>query len=93
MDLTDFFVGKHRFEDLDIRPKGNFYWFYHSKQRRLITRFILAESPEVLHVCEVTLIKRQMSISLRGYAFPSVIATFPGNSRVYRWSALRMRCM
>jgi hypothetical protein len=59
--FTDFFVGKHKFEDLEISsmPNGNFYWFYHSKQHRLIKQFVLAESAEVLHVCAVTLIKKQ----------------------------------
>lgn len=59
MDFTDFFVGKHKFEDLNIRSKGNFYSFYHAKQHRLIKRFVLAESTEVLHVCTVTLIKKE----------------------------------
>jgi Shedu protein SduA, C-terminal len=58
---TDFIVGRDSLEDIQVSPtsSGRFYWFYNSKQRHLIKRFVLAESDEVFHVCEVTLIKKE----------------------------------
>jgi hypothetical protein len=57
---SDFIIGTDKFEDLQISstPQASFYYFYHSKEQRLIKRFILAQSPEVCHVCTVTLIKK-----------------------------------
>lgn len=60
MRETEFLVGEDNFDDLRIDSKlgDNFHWFYHS-ERGLITRFVLGESVEVYHVCDVTLIKNE----------------------------------
>ncbi len=60
-DGEDFVIGKHDFAHLQINSApavDNFYYFYHTQQRRLITQFVLHERPRVSYVCKVSLIKK-----------------------------------
>ena len=70
----DFVIGEEDFRDLQINssPSGdNFYYFYHSKQKRLITQFVLDDRPRVSYICKVCLIKKgekfspRLSVSIR----------------------------
>lgn len=70
----DFVIDKDGFADLQINSApavDNFYYFYHSKQRRLITQFVLDDRPRVSYVCKVSLIKKgekftpRLSFSIR----------------------------
>jgi hypothetical protein len=57
----DFIVGKDNFSDLQINSapaNGQFYYFFHHKDRRLIKQFVLYEGKQVDHICRVTLIKK-----------------------------------
>jgi Domain of unknown function (DUF4263) len=56
---TDFILGRDSFADLTVVPhmtKG-LYGFRHSKREQMVRYFVLAESKELVHVCEVKLIK------------------------------------
>lgn len=59
--LESFVVGRDNFEDIRINqtPNKNFYWLSNFRRGDLIKRFVLGQSSEVCHVCEVTLIKKQ----------------------------------
>lgn len=70
----EFVIGEDDFRDLQINssPSGdNFYYFYHRKQKRLITQFVLDERPRVSYICKVCLIKKaekfspRLSVSIR----------------------------
>jgi hypothetical protein len=56
---TDFVVGIEDFKDIEVVPHvtDGLYGFRHLKRAKLIRYFVLAESKEVIHVCEVKLIK------------------------------------
>jgi hypothetical protein len=56
----NFVIGKDKFSDLQINsaPIDNFYYFYHSKDHRLIKQFILKEKDTRNIVCQVTLIQK-----------------------------------
>lgn len=60
MPKADFIIGSDRFDDIEIVPTlvSNLYGFRHTKNGMLIRYFVLAQSTEVNHVCEVTLIKK-----------------------------------
>jgi hypothetical protein len=55
----DFVVATDDFADLEINStrSGQFYYFYHKKDHRLIKQFVLDERPVVDHLCQVRLIK------------------------------------
>lgn len=58
---TDFIVGQDDFADLVISPTAyeSFYFFFSQRDNRLIKRFVLDSThPNVLYICEVTLIKK-----------------------------------
>ncbi len=57
----DFIVGTDDFSDLriDSAPAvDNFYYFYHTTQRRLVTHFVLDDRQRVSYVARVSLIKK-----------------------------------
>ena len=56
----EFIVGKDNFAGLEIRDSGknNFYYFYDKTRSGLIKHFVLEEKPQVVTLCEVTLIKK-----------------------------------
>jgi hypothetical protein len=57
---TDFILGRDSFADLTVVPhlsKG-LYGFRHSKREQMVRYFILAESNELIHACEVKLIRK-----------------------------------
>src|SRR6266481_426875 len=56
---TDFIVGIDDFKDIEVVPHVTeaLYGFRHVKRAKLVRYFILAESKEVVHVCEVKLLK------------------------------------
>ncbi len=57
----DFIIGKDNFSDLQISSAataGQFYYFFHQKDRRLIKQFVLDEKTQVDYICRVILIKK-----------------------------------
>ncbi|MFA4998600.1 MAG: Shedu immune nuclease family protein [Candidatus Paceibacterota bacterium] len=70
----DFVIGKDNFSDLEISstpPIEQFYYFFHRRERRLITQFVLSEKKQVDYICKVNLIKKadkftpRLSLSVR----------------------------
>ncbi len=63
-----FIIGEDNFADLEINSKpslGNFFYFFNKKGGRLIKRFILLESKQVVYLCQATLIKKGDKFSPR----------------------------
>ncbi len=57
---TDFILGRDNLADLAVVPhmtKG-IYGFRHSKREQMVRYFILAQSNELIHACEVKLIRK-----------------------------------
>ena len=57
----DFVVGIDDLNDVQVCPpeeNSSFCWFYHAKRKHLIKHFTLAEQPQVVVRCEVTLIAK-----------------------------------
>lgn len=70
----EFIVGKDEFSDLQISSAPaieSFYYFFHQKEGRLITEFVLDARPKVDYLCRVNLIKKgdkftpRLSFSIR----------------------------
>ena len=61
MQKTDFILGQDNFGDLAVVPHmtQGLYGFRHSKRKRMVRYFILAESSELIHACEVKLIRKR----------------------------------
>ncbi len=56
----DFIIGQDNFSDIQVNATatGNFYYFYHKNDRRLIKQFVLLKKERVDYVCQVVLIKK-----------------------------------
>ncbi|USN87866.1 MAG: DUF4263 domain-containing protein [Candidatus Nomurabacteria bacterium] len=77
----NFVIGKDSFSDLQINstPINNFYYFYHSKDRRLIKQFVLKEKDKRNIICQVTLINKgekftpRLALSVRDKALNKIL--------------------
>jgi len=58
--MEDFTIGKDNFSDLEIKEENGFFYFYDTKNRRLIKYFILGETETagIKTRCDVTLIAK-----------------------------------
>jgi len=64
----EFVIGQGEFADLQINAApavDKLYYFYHTKERRLITQFVLDARPQVLYICHVQLIKKEAKFTPR----------------------------
>jgi len=63
----DFLVGEDDFKNLRIHGTAtdNFYYFYDTKQLRLVKQFVLDRKPQVDYICQVSLIKKAEKFSPR----------------------------
>ena len=57
---TDFILGRDNLADLTVVPHmtRGLYGFRHSEREQMVRYFILAQSNELIHVCEVKLIRK-----------------------------------
>jgi len=61
MQGSDFKIGTDNFPDLEMRPSGkndHFHYFYDTRRRQLVTTFVLLDSQNVTHFCQVSLIEK-----------------------------------
>lgn len=64
---AEFNVETGNFADLEIRQgdQPDFFFFYDTRQRRLIKSFVLREGPQVDTLCDVVLISKEESLTPR----------------------------
>jgi antiviral defense system Shedu protein SduA len=64
---TEFDVETGNFADLEIRQRdqSDFYFFYDTRESRLISNFVLREGPQVDTMCDVVLIKKDDGLTPR----------------------------
>lgn len=64
---TQFDVATGNFADLEIRQgdQPDFFYFYDSREGRLITSFLLREGPQVDTMCDVVLIRKEDGLTPR----------------------------
>jgi hypothetical protein len=61
MQGSDFKIGADNFPDLEMRPSGkndHFYYFYDTRRHQPVTTFVLLDSQNVTHFCQVSLIEK-----------------------------------
>lgn len=64
---TEFDVEEGNFADLEIRQgdQADFFYFYDTREKRLIKSFVLQENPQVDTLCDVVLIKKAEGLTPR----------------------------
>jgi len=64
----DFVVGTDELKDIQVnlpRENSSFCWFYHARRKHLIKYFVLSEQPQVIVLCDVTLISKNGKLTPR----------------------------